>query len=418
MADSPLSQPLTLPCGLTFPNRLIKAALTEQMSDREALPTPDQFTRSYGAWADGGWGMILTGNVQVDERYMGGPDDTAINMSLPEEKVIDAYRTFATACRRNGTPAIMQINHPGRQSPMGAGTRSLWSKTLAPSAIPLDIGSDLISRLAACLIFGTPKEMTVADIEDVVQRFANAARIAAEAGFDGVQIHAAHGYLLAQFLSAKTNRRTDAYGGSTTARAKIVVDIIHAMRAVVPEKFCIGMKFNSVDHQSDQPAESSPELQECLEQIAIISEVGLDFLEVSGGTYENPTMMGESPNTPPRSEKTAARESFFLDFAREMRAKLPDMPLIVTGGFRTRAGMEAALKEGACDMIGIGRPSILNPSLPVNTILSKEVKSEDAKVYVRRIQTPWLLKKLGPKVVGAGVESAWYSKQIQMIGRK
>lgn len=106
-----------------------------------------------------------------------------------------------------------------------------------------------------------------------------------------------------------------------------------------------------------------------------------------------------------KSEKTAARESFFLEFAREMRAKLPDMPLMVTGGFRTRLGMEAALKEGACDLIGIGRPSVLNPSLPVNTILNAEVSDEDAKLYARRVHAPWLLKKFAPRSVGAGVES-------------
>ncbi|KAF4461148.1 NADH oxidase [Fusarium albosuccineum] len=411
MADSPLSQPLKLPCGLTLPNRLIKAALTEQMSDCQKLPTPTQFSRTYGAWADGGWGMILTGNVQVDERFLGGPDDTAINSSLSEEKVVEAYRALASVCRRAGTPAIMQINHPGRQSPLGSGKRAFWAKSLAPSAVPLDMGSDFMSRFIAGLVFGTPKEMSLAEIDDVIQRFANAARIAAEAGFDGVEIHAAHGYLLTQFLSAKTNLRTDAYGGSATARAKIVVDIIKAVRAVVPATFCVGLKFNSADHQSPT------ELQECLEQAVVIAEAGLDFLEVSGGTYEDPLMMAGA-ETVAKSEKTAARESFFLEFAREIRAKLPDMPLMVTGGFRSRAGMEAALKEGACDLIGIGRPSILNPSLPVNTILSKEVSSEDAKVYARRVQTPWLLKKIAPKSVGAGVESTWYSKQMQMIGRK
>lgn len=282
MAQSPLSQPLTLPCGLTLPDRLIKAALAEQMADCQKLPTPAQFSRTYGAWADGGWGMIMTGNVHVDERFLGDPDGTAINASLAEEKVIAAYKGLATACRRAGTPAIMQINHPGRQSPLGSGTKSLWTKNLAPSAVPLDMGSDLVSRVVTSIVFGTPKEMTLADIETVIQRFANAARIAAAAGFDGVEIHAAHGYLLAQFLSAKTNLRTDAYGGSVAARAKIVTDIIKAVRAVVPANFCVGLKFNSADHQSPT------ELQECLEQTAIIAEAGLDFLEVSGGTYENP----------------------------------------------------------------------------------------------------------------------------------
>ncbi|KAM6537957.1 hypothetical protein FALCPG4_003853 [Fusarium falciforme] len=411
MAQSTLSEPLTLPCGLTLPNRLVKAALAEQMADCQQLPTPAQFTRTYGAWADGGWGMIMTGNVQINEEFLGGPNDTAMNGSIAEEKVIAAYKGLADACRRAGTPAIMQINHPGRQSPLRAGTKSFWTKNLAPSAVPLDMGSDLVSRLASCVVFGTPKEMTLEDIQTVIQRFANAARIAAAAGFDGVEIHAAHGYLLAQFLSAKTNLRTDAYGGSVTARAKIVTDIIKAVRAVVPTNFCVGLKFNSADHQSPT------ELQECLEQTAFIAEAGLDFLEVSGGSYENPTMIMGTEEIA-KSEKTAARESFFLEFAREMRAKLPDMPLMVTGGFRTRLGMEAALKEGACDLIGIGRPSVLNPSLPVNTILNAEVSDEDAKLYARRVHAPWLLKKFAPRSVGAGVESAWYSKQMQQIGRK
>ncbi|EEU48966.1 uncharacterized protein NECHADRAFT_75659 [Fusarium vanettenii 77-13-4] len=411
MAQSPLSQPLTLPCGLTLPNRLIKAALAEQTADCQQLPTPAQFTRTYGAWADGGWGMIMTGNVHIDEKFLGDPDGTAMNGSIAEEKVIAAYKGLADACRRAGTPAIMQINHPGRQSPLRAGTKSFWTKNLAPSAVPLDMGSDLVSRLASCVVFGTPKEMTLEDIETAIQRFANAARIAAAAGFDGVEIHAAHGYLLAQFLSAKTNLRTDAYGGSVTARAKIVVDIIKAVRAAVPPNFCVGLKFNSADHQSPI------ELQECLEQTAFIAEAGLDFLEVSGGSYENPTMIMGTEQVA-KSEKTAARESFFLEFAREMRAKLPDMPLMVTGGFRTRLGMEAALKEGACDLIGIGRPSVLNPSLPVNTILNAEVSDEDAKLYARRVHAPWLLKKFAPRSVGAGVESAWYSKQMQEMGRK
>lgn len=105
-----------------------------------------------------------------------------------------------------------------------------------------------------------------------------------------------------------------------------------------------------------------------------------------------------------KSASTAARESFFLEFAREMRAKLPNTPLMVTGGFRTRAGMEEALSEGACDLIGLGRPAIVNPFLPANLILNKEVKDDDARVYAKRIQTPWLLKKFGPKSIGSGAE--------------
>lgn len=285
---SPLSQPVKLPCGLVLPNRLAKAAMTEQMADSQKLPRSAQFARSYGAWADGGWGMILTGHVQINMRYLGASDDLSIDPALSqEEQVLAAFKSLAEIIRRNGTPAIMQLNHPGRQSPLGAGKRGFMDKTVAPSAVPLDFGPGLISKAVTKLIFGTPREMSISDIEDVVQRFANSARLAAAAGFDGVEIHAAHGYLLAQFLSAKTNLRDDAYGGSPKARTKIVVDIIRAIRAVVPQTFCLGLKLNSADQQPDRP-QSRTELGDCIEQATAIAGAGLDFLEISGGSYENP----------------------------------------------------------------------------------------------------------------------------------
>lgn len=176
----------------------------------------------------------------------------------------------------------MQINHPGRQSPIRAGTRSVFEKTIAPSSIPLNLGSGIIARSASAFVFGTPRAMTQSDIDAVVGQFVQCAVLASDAGFDGIQVHAAHGYLLAQFLSAKTNLRTDDYGGSPEKRAKIVVDIINAIRDAVPKKFCIGIKLNSVDHQSAQ------ELEECIKQLDIIVDTEIDFVEISGGTYENP----------------------------------------------------------------------------------------------------------------------------------
>lgn len=411
-----IAEPLTLPCGLTLPNRLSKAAMTEQMSDSDKLPTPAQFSRTYGAWGDGGWGLVMTGNVQVDERYLGQPDDIATDATLPEEQVLDAYKSLANICRRAGTPTIVQINHPGRQSPLGAGARSFTSKTLAPSAVPLNLGPGFIAKMASCLLFGTPKELSTEEIQEIIQRFATAARLSAEAGFDGVEIHAAHGYLLAQFMSPKTNLRTDAYGGSPEARAKIVVDIINATRAVVPKTFCIGVKLNSTDHQATGQASSSPQFQDVLKQAVCIAEAGADFLEISGGSYENPMMMDGGASAPNRSEKSAAREAFFLEFAREIRAKVPNVPLMVTGGFRTRVGMEAAIAEGACDLIGVGRPAVIEPALPNKIIFNKDVVDEEAVVHARKVPTPWLLKRLAPKSLGAGVESAWYSKQLQKIG--
>lgn len=283
--DLQLSKPLTLPSGLVLPNRLANAAMTEQMAGPASNYQPTEaMNRSYGAWAEGGWGLVLSGNVQVDERYLGGPKDTALIGD--EAKMLAAWKAWAKACRgaAGGSPTVIQINHPGRQSPLGAGTKGLCEKNLAPSAVPLRLGDGFLAKLASALVFGTPREMTVAEIDDVVARFARTARISAEAGFDGVEIHAAHGYLLAQFLSAKINKRTDAYGGSPAKRAKIIVDIIKATREATPKGFTVGIKLNSVDHQS------KAELDECIEQLQVITDAGIDFLEVSGGTYEDPTV--------------------------------------------------------------------------------------------------------------------------------
>ncbi|KAL3954966.1 hypothetical protein ACCO45_010529 [Purpureocillium lilacinum] len=397
-----ISKPITLPCGLTFPNRLAKAALAEAWADRDRLPS-ERLLDTYGVWADGGWGMVLTGNVQVDVTYLGTPDDTALNHLIPRERLLESWRRWAQVTGRNGTPTIMQINHPGRQSIIGAGTRSLCAKSIAPSAVPLLLGEGIIPRAISAFVFGTPRAMTVEEIQHVVSRFAESARLASEAGFSGVQIHGAHGYLVAQFLSAKSNLRTDEYGGSPRRRARIVVEIIKAIREQVPKGFAVGLKFNSVDHQSPQ------ELEECIEQLEDITAAGIDFLEISGGTYEDPTMMA---NAPPKAASTVAREAFFLDFAKAIRERFRSVPLMVTGGFRTRQGMEAALREDACDIIGLGRPSVLNPHLPANTLFNAEVADADATVYARNVPGSWLFKKLGIKGIAGGAETAWYQRQI------
>ncbi|KAJ4418770.1 hypothetical protein N0V82_005335 [Gnomoniopsis sp. IMI 355080] len=404
MSPLEISRPLTLPSGLVLPNRLVKAAMAEGMAGKDGLPNPT-LQSAYSKWADGGWGMVLTGNVAVDERHLGQPGDVVL---LDDEaKMFPTWKEWAKACKegaggdahgRQNVPVVVQINHPGRQSPAGAGSRGFFAKALAPSAVPLLLGSGLLGHVVSRLVFGTPKEMTIADIEDVVRRFAATARVSAEAGFDGVEIHAAHGYLLAQFLSPKVNQRTDAYGGSPAKRAKIIVDILKAMRAVTPKGFTVGIKFNSVDHQSES------ELKDCIEQLKVIVEAGIDFLEVSGGTYEDPKMMQTSIGAEEKSDRTKAREAFFLEFAKSIRSSFPNVPLMVTGGFRTRQGMEAAVVEGGCDLVGIARPAALNPTLPKNVVFNSEVKDEDARLFTKKVKVPWIMKQIGPGV-GSGAES-------------
>ncbi|KAM5347797.1 hypothetical protein ACJ41O_007621 [Fusarium nematophilum] len=410
MEDSLVSQPFKLRDGVELPNRLVKASTAESLADKNFLPTP-ALVAAYQQWAKGGWGIVLTGNVQVDPRYLGSPTDVAYNEAVGYDTMLTSWKKWAAVFDGTGSRGIVQINHPGRQSPAGAGTRGFFAKSIAPSPVPLSLGKELFPRVMSTLIFGTPREMTRAEIKETVEQFAKTARLAADAGFAGVEVHGAHGYLVAQFLSSKTNQRSDEYGGSAEARAKIVVEIIGAIRAVVPADFIVGIKLNSVDHQSPGALEGG------LTQIKLIAEAGIDFLEVSGGTYEDPQLfVGTSANKKKATVKGRTREAFFLEFARAIRKEVPGLPFIVTGGFRSRKVMDGALRDGALDLIGMARPAILNPWVPKNTILNMEVEDKDAKAYARAIEPSWLLKKIGNVVIGAGVETLWYGKQIANIG--
>ncbi|KAG6089784.1 hypothetical protein E4U15_001341 [Claviceps sp. LM218 group G6] len=405
--DLKVAEPLTLPCGLTIPNRLAKAAMAEGWGDKRHLPH-EKLIQTYASWADGEWGLILTGNVQVDIEYLGQPEDNCANPNVPREELLETWKRWAKSANGQGSKTIVQLNHPGRQSLPGAGTHGFFKKTIAPSPVQVNLGQGLIAKALSKLVFGTPREMTAADIQHVVTRFAEAAKLCHEAGFSGVEIHAAHGYLLAQFLSSKTNHRSDDYGGSPKKRAKIVVDILRAVRAEVPKEFCVGIKLNSVDHQSEK------ELQDCIEQLEDIAAAGIDFLEISGGSYEDPVMM-TGRTSEKVSERTLAREAFFLEFANAIRSRFQGVPLMVTGGFRTRKGMEAAIREGGCDIIGIGRPAVLNPLLPKNTIFNKEIADDDAKLYTKTVAPSWLTRVLGLRAINGAAETMWYAQQIHKI---
>lgn len=179
----------------------------------------------------------------------------------------------------------MQLNHPGRQAPIGAGTSGVFAKNISASAVPMDIGSGLLARAVSKIVFGTPREMTVDDIGKLIRQFSRAARLACQSGFAGVELHASHGYLLSQFLSAATNQRKDLYGGTPANRARIVVEIIKAVRAEVPASFCVGIILTAVDAQS-----SPGEFQYFIEQAQLIRDAGVDFIEISGGTFETPSV--------------------------------------------------------------------------------------------------------------------------------
>jgi len=330
-----LFESLTLPNAALIPNRIAKAAMEENMADADHAPS-EALIRLYRAWGEGGAGLIITGNVMVDARAMTGP----AGVVLEDDRHLARFSTWAKVSRAGGAQAWMQINHPGRQMPAGLG-----QQTMAPSAIPLDLGkqSDM---------FAVPRAMTAGDIGDVIRHFAATSALAERAGFTGVEIHAAHGYLLSQFLSPLANHRTDEWGGSLENRARLLLDVVRAVRTAVSPGFAVAVKLNSADFQRSG---FSPE--DARSVVGMLAPLGVDLVELSGGSYEAPAMMGSS-----RDERTLAREAYFLDFAREI-GEVATMPLMVTGGIRRRAVAQAVIDSGVA-MAGIATAIAIRPELP------------------------------------------------------
>ena len=330
-----LFSPLALPNGAIIPNRIAKAAMEENMADADHAPS-HELIHLYRAWGDGGAGLIITGNVMVDARAMTGP----AGVVLEDDRYLDRFRSWVDVSRAGGAQVWMQINHPGRQMPAGLG-----QQTLAPSAIALDLGKQ-------SGMFRMPRAMTAADIADVVRRFAATSALAERAGFTGVEIHAAHGYLLSQFLSPLANHRTDEWGGSLENRARLLLDVVRAVRAAVSPGFTVAVKLNSADFQRGG---FSPE--DARSVVGMLAPLDVDLVELSGGSYEAPAMMGSS-----RDERTLAREAYFLEFAHEI-AEMATMPLMVTGGIRRRAAAETVIDSGVA-MAGIATAIAIRPDLP------------------------------------------------------
>jgi len=346
-----LASPITLPCGITIKNRFGKAPLTEGLADGWNRATM-RHARLYGAWADGGAGLVVTGNVQVDRRYLERPGNVVIDRGAggDDPVAMEGLRAYARAGTRNGTVLIMQINHPGRQTP-----RRVCEAPIAPSAVPLKLPESAFAR---------PRAMTGEEVEDVIARFTHAAKVAQETGFHGVQVHSAHGYLLSQFLTPLVNQRTDRWGGSLENRARLLLEIVASIRAACGKGFLIGVKMNSSDFQ-----QGGFDSEDSLKVAAWLEAAGLDHLEISGGNYEEPSMMGSKTSEGAAvSDSTVRREAYFMDYAERMR-KVTKLPLMVTGGFRSKAAMEEALASGALDMIGLGRPMCVETDAP-NRLLS------------------------------------------------
>ncbi len=373
-----LGASLTLRSGEVLPNRIVKSAMSEVLGSKEHAPT-QQLERLYRRWARGGVGLQITGNVMIDGRALGEPG----NVVVESERDLGLLEQWARAGTVRGTHLWMQLNHPGKQAP-----KFLNAETVSASAVPFG------KQLAPA--FAVPRALEEPEIEDIIRRFGETAAVAQKAGFHGVQIHGAHGYLVAQFLSPHHNRRTDRWGGSLENRSRFVMEIYREIRRRVGASFSVGIKLNSADFQRGGFDESDSVV--VMQQLA---EAGIDLIEVSGGTYESPAMTGAGA---PKKKSTREREGYFLEFVEKARADVK-VPLCVTGGFRTPAGMADALRAGV-DLVGLARTLAVQPDFPKQAIAGKDVKS-----VVRRLST-------GNKTVDmmTMLDVTWYENQLAFMG--
>lgn len=375
-----LDDPLQLPCGQVLRNRLAKAAMSEQLAGRDAEPTP-ALVALYRLWSASGAGLLITGNVMVDRRAISEPGQVVVE----DERHVDALARWAAVAREGGARVWMQLNHAGRQLPI-----ALARRAVAPSAV----------RLPG-LLFAPVRALGAAEIQALVRRYAASAKVAVQAGFEGVQIHAAHGYLINQFLSPEANRRDDAYGGNAERRQRFLLEVVAAVRDAVGPRVAVAVKLNASDF-----SRSGLGFDEALQHVAALDRAPIDLLEISGGNFHSAAMLGVAGTISPGLRET--REGYFLEFATRARP-LFRKPLMVTGGFRTAAAMRAALASGAVDLLGLARPMVMDVHWPAK--LLRGMADEIA------VGAP------GPRATGAkglfgGLgEIAWYTVQLWRLGR-
>jgi 2,4-dienoyl-CoA reductase-like NADH-dependent reductase (Old Yellow Enzyme family) len=398
MADS-VAAPLKLPCGAVLPNRLSKAAMTEGLADIMGCPT-EELDRLYGVWSDGGAGMLLSGNIQIDAGHLERPGNVIIDKEL-DAIARAALMRWAAAATRKGNHFWAQISHAGRQT-----QKAVNPKPKAPSAVKIGLPGGQ---------FGMPVPLCDEEILNLIGRFATAARVCKETGFTGVQIHAAHGYLLSQFLSPRSNQRHDRWGGSLENRARALLYSVNSVRTVVGPDFPISVKLNSADFQK-----GGFDFEDSLQVAKWLQDAGVDLIEISGGSYEQPKMMdmeGMEESVPQNvATSTLKREAYFVDFAKAMRAEVK-IPLMVTGGFRSKSAMRQALDSGAVDLIGLGRPLCYFPDGAKRLLGGMEMlprRENELALFPPALQ--WLTKIKTIRALDGFAGQYWFYAQLYAIG--
>ena len=309
--------------------------MEENMADDTHNPNQELFSL-YNAWSKGGCGLIITGNVMVDYKAMTGPGGVV----LDKQSDLQLFKQWAQSAKQYGSCVVMQLNHPGRQV-----YKAMKGDCLSPSDVPLNLGKH--SHL-----FDTPTPMSHQQIDTLIEQFVYSAKTACDAGFDGVQIHAAHGYLLSQFLSPLTNKRHDQYGGTIHNRARLLISIVDRVRMVIGHNKILSVKLNSADFQK-----GGFDVDDAIEVVKQLNDTNVDFIELSGGSYEAPAMQGHGGD-----HRTLSREAYFLSFATDI-AQFANMPIMTTGGIQSKEVADKVLHSGV-QLIGMASALACNPSLP------------------------------------------------------
>ncbi len=356
-----LASPLGLPCGLRLENRLVKAAMSDSLGDGAGQPTEDQI-ELYQRWARGGVGLSVIGEVQVESRYPEKPG----NLVLRTDRDHAMFQRLASGGAEGGSRIWPQLGHAG------ALAHAPISQPAGPSA--LDVEG---LRCAG---------LSVDEIKALPRIYADAADRAKADGFTGVQVHAGHGFLLSQFLSPLFNRRSDGYGGSIEARCRIIIEIVRQVRAAVGSDFAIGLRINSSDQLEGGLTED-----DSLAAIELLSNESIDLVDISGGTY--------FPGAPSSSDRRSSGP-YFVDFARRAR-QVTQVPLMVTGGFKTRSDAAAAVASGAADLVGLARALVVDPELPSHWLAHDAVDP----TFPRFASNP------------LGGVTAWYTMRLTDIAR-
>jgi 2,4-dienoyl-CoA reductase-like NADH-dependent reductase (Old Yellow Enzyme family) len=351
---SELFSPLALRSGTILGNRIAKAAMEENMAGSAQLPD-DRLISLYRRWGAGGAGLLITGNVMVHAEALTGPAGVVLDDRAP----LESFTRWAEAGKAGGAAMWMQISHPGRQV-QARMPGVVWG----PSAIAVELGRH--SKR-----FGQPVAMTKKQIAETTERFATTANLAERAGFDGVEVHAAHGYLLSQFLSPLVNQRKDQWGGTLENRARFLLDIVRAIRGVVDSSFAVAVKLNSADFQR-----GGFDAKDAARVIAMLDPLGVDLVELSGGSYESPAMAGR-----PADARTVAREAYFLGLAAELVTNSP-LPLMLTGGITRRNTAEDVLASGVA-LVGMGTAIAVTPDLPSRWRAGREATARLKRVTWR-----------------------------------